>query len=731
MVKSIYSIFLLTFLSINSFSQTFSFVELFSAQVNENGYSLLSPFCGGMNSTQPNHADLNNDGKNDITIYDNNTNTLKTFINIGNPGEEKYMYQPKYAKNFPEIKYYLKLIDYNCDNIPDLIHKGQAGFSVYRGSYNSNNELSFTFYQELFYPGAFGPVNAYVQPNDIPIVADLDGDGDLDFASFDVLGSYCPWYKNMREENGLPCDSIRIIQGDPCYGKMYQTFDRTHVLGASCKGGTSSNKKQRHSGNCILSIDYNADGLPDMIGGNISFNDAQILINGGSLAATQFTSQDTLFDAGGHQLELHTWPAPFYLDIDNDNDNDLIFTPHTDNISTANYNAMAVYENTGTTAAPNLVWRNDSAFIKDMIDVGRNSHPTLFDYDKDGKVDLFIGGEGYFNSITNSRVSQMSYYRNTSTPGNISFELVTRDFLNLSSRNYQGIYPAFGDITGDGIDDLVLGNDSGHIAVFNNTAASNTVQANFNWQTDSIPGIDVGKYSFPVIYDFNSDGKTDLLIGCEIGTLWLFEDTSATTLKEFKRIDSAISNLKTGSQFSFFSYGVPYIGPIDTTSNQYLFVGTTDGTIERYDNFLNQYSNWNRIDSNLANIQTASRAVPALGDLDGDKRPELIIGNQNGGLRLFNLNVSTNTSNLVKNTVPIKIFPNPTQNELWIKTPADIQTIESYRIYDLSGRTIVKNNTSSSVNESISTASLNSGLYFIEVVFANDLRANGKFIKKE
>lgn len=731
-VKIIYSILLLSILTLGAQAQNsaIEYREVLTGQVTENGKSLLSPFSGGMNSTQPNHADLNNDGKNDLTIYDNSSNTLKTFINVGNPGEEKYQYDPKYAKNFPTISYYLKLIDYNCDNVPDLIHKGSAGFSIYTGKYVSN-ELTFTFYQELYYPGSFGPINAYVQPNDIPIVADLDGDGDLDFASFDVLGSYCPWYKNTQVEDNLPCDSIRIIVGDACYGKMYQTFDRTHILNATCKGGSSSNKKQRHSGNCILSIDVNGDGLLDMMGGNISYNDAQLLFNGGTTTSALFTSQDTMFDADNHELNLHTWPAPFYFDIDNDNDKDLVFTPHLDEKATANYNAMAVYENTGTTAVPNFKWRNDSALVRDIVDNGRNSHPTLYDYDKDGKLDLFLGGEGYYNTATDTRHSQLVYYKNTSVIGTVSFELVTRDFLNLSAKNYDGIYPAFGDVTGDGVDDLVLGNDSGYLAVYNNTATSNSASPNFVFQTDSLAGVDVGNHSFPVIYDMNNDGKTDLLIGCETGTLWLFQDTSLTSTKQFKRIDSAISNIKTGSIFSYFSYGVPFIGPADTTGKDYLFVGTTDGTIERYDGFMNQHTNWVELDSNMSEIQTAYRAAPAVGDLDGDLKPEILIGNQNGGLRLFKFYSMPTSTNDIKNSIAIQLFPNPVKNELSIKAPSNIQTINSYRIVDISGRTIIQNKRAMNVNEKISTVSLNSGLYFIELSFEGNLRAMAKFMKKE
>ena len=717
------------------YSQTIEYKELTSATVTENSTILLNGFSGGFNSTQPCHADLNNDGKNDLTIYDQNTNTLKTFINIGGINSELYQYDPKYAANFPTVRYYLKLIDYNCDGVADLFHRGSSGVSVYTGYFDSNNELKFNFYQELYYPGTFGPVNCYVQPNDIPIIADVDADGDLDVVAFDVLGSYAPLYKNLQVEDNLPCDSIRMILASSCYGQMYQTYWREHVLNANCKG-FSSNKKQRHGGNCILTMDINNNGLLDMVVGNSNYNDAQVLYNGGTLSNTLFTSQDSLLDLNGHQLELYSWPAPFYFDIDNDNDKDLIFTPHNDDISSANYNIMGVYENTGTSSTPNFVWKNDSALIGSVLDIGRNSHPTLFDYDKDGKLDLFVGGEGFFNTNIKVRESQLAYYRNTSSMGQISFELVTKDFLNLHTKNYPGLYPNFGDITGDGVDDLLLGNDSGTIIVYENQATSNSMPPNFVWQTDSLPGIDVGEYSFPFVYDFNGDNKTDILIGNEIGVLALYEDTSVVSVqKEFKRIDSAIGNVKGGGVYTYLGFAVPYIAPVDSSNKDYLLLGTAEGIVERYDSFSNSYVNWVEVDSQMAKIQVANRTAPAIGDLDGDQRPELLLGNQNGGLNIYQfvkntVNSTVDITTIGKKSVPISLFPNPTTHELWIKAPSDISNIENYKIFDISGRLVSKKMVSQKINESIPTSSLTNGLYFIEVSFGKDLRAIGRFMKK-
>lgn len=729
---------LLLFLApILGFSQTktIEYKELISAKASHDGEYLLNAYSGGFNSTQPVHADLNNDGKNDLAIFDNNTNTLKTFINVGAANESKYQYDPKYAANFPTIRSYLKLIDYNCDNIPDLFHRGGSGVSVSTGRYD-NNELKFTFYKELYYPGVFGPINCYVQPDDIPIIADIDADGDIDVVAFDVLGSYAPLYKNLQVEDSLPCDSMRMILGSTCYGQMYQPFTRKHVLNASCKGGTS-NKKQRHGGNCILSVDMNNDGLLDMMVGNSAFNDAQLLFNGGTPSNALFTSQDTLFDANGHQLEIYSWPSPFYFDIDNDNDKDLIFTPHSDNINTANYNAMAIYENTGTATNTNFVWKSDSGIIESLIDIGRNSHPTLYDFDKDGKLDLFIGGQGFFNTNSKTRVAQMSYYRNVSTTGQVDFMRVTNDFLNLSIKNYKGLYPTFGDVTGDGIDDLVIGNDSGQIIVYQNTASSNNVQANFSWLTDSLQNIDVGENSYPVVYDFNGDNKTDLLIGNEAGLLALYEDTSAVSvLKQYKRIDSAAGGVKAGGIFTYLGYGVPYIGKVDSSNKDYLLLGTAEGIVERYDSFTNNLGTWPQVDSQMADIQVALGTAPAIGDLDGDQRPELILGNQNGGIHIYQfvkniIDSPSAVSDLKTQAVRINIFPNPSKNELWIKAPSNITALQSFKIYDISGRLVQENNQRQNLTQPIPTQGLTSGLYFIEVQFSEKLRAIGKFMKKD
>jgi hypothetical protein len=625
---------------------------------------------------------------------------------------------------------YLILKDYNCDGIVDMFDKGSFGVKVSKGYYQ-NNELKFTFERNLFYQGMFGSINVYVQPGDIPSIIDIDRDGDLDIFAFDVLGSKITFYKNLRVEDGLHCDSLRFINADDCWGKFYQNLNKTHLLNISCKGITSG-KKVRHSGNCLLHIDMNGDLDYDLLLGGISFTDIQYLENGGSLTAAQITAQDTNWNTNTHQLDLSIWPASFLVDINNDGNKDILITPHLDNLETANYNCVGYYKNLGTDASPNFVWQHDSLLTPDMIDVGAYSFPTVYDYDKDGKTDLFIGTEGKYNNITHLQESAIAYYRNTSTLNNTSFELVTSDFLNIKSKNYYGVFPTFGDITGDGIDDLIMGHVNGSISLYKNIASSNTIPANFVLETDSMPNVYTSSYGAPCVFDFNEDGKTDLLIGNKEGRIYYYEDTSSTTTKKLFLKTISLGNIKVGSSNQFYTYCVPSVTKMDNTQKKYLVVGNINGTIGRYDSFINNFVMPIRKDSNYSTIQTQARSVPAIADFDGDGKYEMVVGHRLGGLNYYKqlLTVTDTTASGVGvfnfNEKDINIYPNPTNDKINIllDNRIDIENLTT-SLYDLTGRKIINHQLIKTSNSVLDIHSLRPGIYFL--ILENETQ---KIVKK-
>lgn len=698
-----------------------------TASVKQYGNTLLSPWVGGINSIQINHTDLNQDGKKDLVLYDHHNDVFRTFINVGNNGEIKYVYEPKYESNFPKIYGYAILKDYNCDGIDDLFERGITGVSVHKGYYQ-NNELKFTFFKDLYFPGQNGPVNVYIQPGDIPSIIDIDNDGDLDIFAYDVFGAYITFYKNMQVENGLPCDSIKMTLADNCWGKIYQTLNRAVNTNISCKGVAGQNKKSRHSGNTILHIDIDGDHDFDVIGGNISFNDAQVLYNNGS---DIINAQDTNYNKNGHKLNMPYWPLPMHIDIDNDGKRDLLFSSHSDNFSNANYNCVAWYKNIGTDAAPNFIYQHDTLLVDNMIDVGAYSYPTFFDYDKDGRLDLFIGNEGVFNNSTFTMNSKLAYYRNTSTIGNISFELVTKDFLNLSAKNYLGIFPTFGDMTGDGISDLILGNAKGTIAIYKNFAANNNTQPNFQFFTDSMNNVFVDEYSFPVVYDFNLDGKSDLIIGDKMGYLRYYEDTStAVNLKKMALKKDTLGNIKAGSAYTNFTYAAPFIGRMDNSSNVYLMLGNGNGNIERYhEDFKNNLGNFSRIDSTYSYISLPQRSVPAVADIDGDGMFDMVVGNKLGGLKYYKQSIVVGTHNSIVQKHSILLYPNPTNSllNLLFEQPINNQ-IAKLIILDVTGNILYSEWFHTNTQNSFDISSLSSGMYLVEIEI-KEQKIRSKFVK--
>ncbi|RYZ21040.1 MAG: VCBS repeat-containing protein, partial [Sphingobacteriales bacterium] len=343
------------------------------------------------------------------------------------------------------------------------IHRGMTGFEVYKGFYDANNQLNFSLYRQLWYLDTIGFstgwVNAYCDPGDIPGMVDVDNDGDLDFFGFSITGANIQFYRNLQVEHGLPCDSIRIRLEDNCWGKISQGFERTQYLGISCGINRpappigpdgmldtgflhSTFKTTLHTGNTLCFFDADNDNDKDYLNGNISFSDIQYLRNGKadySWPRDTIVSQDTTWQSGGHPFHMSSWPSAFWIDYDQDGKKDIVLTPHAENAS-ENYKCVAWYRNTGTTGNPVYTYQGDSLLSNRTIDMGTGAYPMLYDYNKDGKLDLFVGGDGYYQSTGNLQAS-IKYYRNTSTTGQPSFTLEDDDFLAIKAEMVRGAYP--------------------------------------------------------------------------------------------------------------------------------------------------------------------------------------------------------------------------------------------------------------------------------------------------
>ena len=721
------------------------------------------PWCGGFNNSQFSMGDLNNDGLQDLIVFTKGIG-VQTFLNEGSAAAPKYVFAPGYANNFPPCVDYLIMVDYNHDNIPDLFQQGVTGIAAYRGYYNSSNQLCFNFYMELFYNNdldAGGSANAFNNPGDIPAIVDVDGDGDIDFVSYDILGGYMNYYRNMQVEMGLPADSIHIDLKDRCWGKVYQGFWRSHTLGTHCdnsallRAHADTARRVTHSGNTPCLFDWDMDGDYDYLDGSISFNEMTFLKNGRVEYGgnDSMVSQDTLWQTTGTTIELPTWPAAFNIDIDQDGKKDLLIAPNGNSpgLMPENYNCVWYYKNYSTAGHPDWRFVSDSFLVDQSIDAGAAGYPMLFDYNKDGKPDLFLGSDGYYQHSTGLLRSGLSYYLNTSTPGNPSFTLQTKDFLNIDSFGFVGTAPAFGDVDNDGKSDMIIGHTDGSLSYFKNIAASDSVapvwQSMGVLQDETGTAINVDGYAAPFVYDIDKDGLKDLVIGNIYGTLVYYRNVSTSPgVIKLQLINSSLGLARTDPTQIISCNSTPFIGQIDTTGKDYLLMGSNSGNLYLFDSVAsgdttavypmitgtysyidsagNGYNDYGSAYAAFWNL----RSAPTIGDIAGDGGKEMLVGDARGGIRLYKLNARNTEA--VHNQVEagrVTIYPNPVSEQLNVTWSGMLQKNVTVSITNMQGESLYSSTFTASVEHSvISVSSLTSGLY-ICVIQSGDNKYYSKF----
>ncbi len=719
-----YSLFIALLLGLSAVAtaQTSIYYPDNSIKVTAYGRELPLAWCGGFNNAQFSMGDLNNDGLQDLVVYTKGIG-VQTFINKGMLGGVPYYeYFPQYADNFPPCYDYLIMVDYNHDHIPDVFEQGITGVNVYKGYYNSRNQLCFSQYKQLYYYNdlcAGGAANAFNNPGDIPAVVDVDGDGDYDIVSYDILGGYMNLYKNKQADLGLPADSIYIALRDKCWGKVYQGFYRTHNLGTSCDNSclgskTSRGNKMTHTGNTPCLFDYDMDGDYDYLDGSVSFNEMTFLKNGRieNGGVDSMIYQDTMWQTGGTQIDINTWPAAFNIDIDQDGKPDLLISPNGGGLGLSADNTKNVwfYKNYSTTGHPDWRYVTDSMLVGDAIDCGTNATPMLFDYNKDGKLDLFIGSDGYANHTTGIMRSRMSLYENTSTPGNPSFNLVTTNFLNMDTCGFQGTSPAFGDLDHDGIKDMVVGHNDGSITFYKNTATSDTVTPVYSYAqrilTDNTGAqIYVSGNAMPFIYDIDHDGNPDLLVGNYYGTLYYYRNISTTAgVKSLKLITQNLGHIQADPAQTAGCNSAPFIGKIDSTGVDKLIMGSNSGNIYLFDGLSGDTSvTYHLVDTNYSFIDSANngynhygsiiaaywnlKATPVVGDVSGSGKFQMFIGDTRGGVRSYQLKRRDNYSTpILVEDARFILFPNPTGDYLNVNWSGILSDNIMVEITDMQGR---------------------------------------------
>jgi hypothetical protein len=714
--------------SIQIYAQEISFKYNDQVKILQNGQTLVNAFAGGLNAPQFSTCQLNNDGPEDLVVYDRTAQKVFTFLATKNTsGQYYWQYASQYETLFPTLQNWMLLVDYDKDGRKDLFTHSSAGLKLYRNTTTADKVSWQLIASPLYSIGFSGKINLNVTATDIPAITDIDNDGDIDVLLFDPSGDFVEFHRNNAVEKYNDPTRLEFVKIGYCWGDFIKQLCQDFQFGVDCgdapagqKATEPSAQKVLHSGNALLLLDLNGDNKKDVLFGHITCNNIAALINQGTQQRASFTSANYVYPTNTTAIDFPIFPAVYFEDLDFDGIKDLVAAPNGFDSAERTIDfqqSVWFYKNTGKDNLPIWNYQGKNFLQNTMLDLGENASPVLVDIDGDGDKDLVIG---YNGNITSTGVKAGLVL--LENKGDNTFEVKDTDYLGLvKSMQLLDIRPFVADINGDGVDDLGFSSNSSkgmEIRYIPNKAARNQA---FNIQlsnavllpifTDFLAGESV------TFFDFDKDGKIDILHGTSRGNIRFIQNTGSNQSPKYVVQNDNLGKLQTDyiAGNIFLTTGdVNLDGKID------LLVGNRTGNMSIYRSFQEQNINqfvadtsliFNNFSNKPENLLIGGNATIAIGDLDNDLLPDVIVGTNTGGLRVLK-NLTKVVITGTEQDLISQVYPNPTNRYVYVKMTENAQAT----LIDLSGR-IIQNTRMLRANteEVFDLQGLPSGMYLLKI----------------
>lgn len=737
--------------------------QRFDAPVTIDGQTLALPFTGGLNAPQFSPADLNQDGIQDLVVFDRVGDVLLTFLNQGTAGQSSYYFAPEYACSFPVLRDYMLMRDFNRDGAADIfcasLSPSSQEIQVFKGYFEGKvlKFKPFTFGYppscsicnpyHIFFPDNDQPGfwnNLAVSKADVPAIDDIDGDGDLDILTFAAsVGGHIWYLKNISVESGFGLDSLRFRLADDCWGRFYESGFTACKNDLSTDPNLCANRfardpnpqnpsDARHPGSTLMTYDQEGDGDKEIVLGDISFACLNMMTNTGTPQTAFMGKQDTLFPSNSIPVNILSFPAAFYLDANNDGKNDMIAAVNAGSVG-EDRKGIWLYKNRGSNIDHRFELDTRVFLVGDMIDVGSLSHPAFTDVNADGLMDMVVGNYGYYN-LTGGTNASLYLFLNTGTPTHPAFELTDRNWLNFAqyAPNDYDFAPTFGDIDSDGDIDMLVGSNLGSLFCYINSAGTGQplqLERNFDlmWLL-----MDVGQTSVPFIVDLDKDGLQDLLIGEKLGNVNFYKNTGIVGQPKFdaKPNIERLGAIDVRLQGESLGHSTPVL--IQGTDELLLVTGSAGGQLEVYRDISVSAQAFPALSERWGNNDEGSRTHPAFADLDNDGLLEMAVGNYRGGIALYKTQLKdckvTSSGALTVQTPQLQIAPNPATH--WVRVGLPKEGTARWRLINTTGQTVMEGvSEENAVVVHCPVSNLPTGIYQIEVQQGNSRMLGRIFVK--
>jgi hypothetical protein len=480
-------------------------------------------------------------------------------------------------------------------------------------------------------------------------------------------------------------------------------------------------------GSSLLAFNHNNDTLIDLLIGDVDYPDLILLTNGGTRDSALMVAQTTQFPNATTPINLYSMPVVSLIDLNHDGINEILVSPSDPSLTKSqdlnslwryDYNSQnQQYERTTT-----------SFFQNQSIDVGSGAYPIFYDWNQDGLLDLFVANYGSYDSsayvsgfLKSYYSSSIAYYQNVGTLQNPVFTLITDDFGNLKSLNFQALFPAFADLNNDGKIDLLCGNSDGKLLFFANQNTAGELPL-LSAPVLNYQNINVSNFSTPQLFDIDQDGDLDLLIGNRRGQIAYYQNTTSNSNPTFQLITSTLGNVDVRNiEVSYFGYSVPQF--FRYNNQTLLLCASEQGELYLYthidNNLTNTFTRDYSLVESLSNlpylIDEGIRCGAVVGDLNNDNLIDLVVGNWAGGLTYFQ-GTQPIPVKISENEIAINIFPNPATELIQITFPFALEG--TVTLYSMLGQPLYQA-TISEQSHQIPIHNLPSGIYLLRITIGN------------
>nr|WP_287936117.1 T9SS type A sorting domain-containing protein [Algoriphagus sp.] len=676
-------ILVLIFLSICSqtFAQTvFDWDQ--SKSVRVNGQTVPIGFSQGINSAQIQTVDLTGDEVEEWVVWDINSRQLQVFEKIGGD----FRLRPDLAYLLPtEISGFLVFADFDGDGKKDLFTSTPLGIRAFRNT-SSGIQVSWTITQNFL--RLEGANNIPANNLDIPLIQDVDGDGDLDLVIFNfAVGDFLEFYRNTSmERKGTPdvdgfsfpirhwgnfefCACAQVSFSQTCDGRPLgpniQIDEGARILHAG--------------GHSILYRDFTGDGVPDLLLGRDECNTLYFMPNSGTSGNPKFTSFSTEVPGFGNLPVFPRFHVGQVIEED-----------------------LIVSLNTNETAAPfridfaNSVVKLEkstgviSPVLQDQLfDLGENVRPYF-------KGNVFAGELWLTANVKNGNTVQGQAYR-LSYSGD-RFELLNEDYLGLSNLNLLEIQLIeYGSVknqsyllvsavrTTNGVPSQVLLRSQGA-----------------DWNDFQLSGLALRVGDQLTLFPYQ--GKDYLLVAAQNGSLTLYEldlEARSATLKTANFLGYQDNPANRNLSVSVRIQDKPDLYSADQTGRIFLVKDMMNSEVR--DQVLVKME-----DQNYPFRQGRNTWISVVNP-GFDENVDLILGSRGGGITYLK---SVKSENPTDGELLVKVYPNPTSGSFKVVS----NTVAKARLITSLGQILLDEITIPANREiEIQTQALKPGVYFLQL----------------